>query len=310
MVMPRATGRRGALPEPARRRYSRGRDRRLLTCRAPAAAAAVWKDESLGLLKSIGGSARTLADPAAADRVPETERGIRFESVSFARGSRPIFRDLSVTLAEGRIGLIGDNGSGKSTLLRLINGLLLPDSGRVVVDGLDTAKNRKAIPSRVGFVFQNADHQLIFPTVGEEVAFGLTELRGLDAKTGRERGLDVLARFGCEGWAERAVHELSEGEKQLVCILGVIAPQPAVVLLDEPFASLDLPTRLVLADRLLDLPQQLIAASHDFELLARFDRVLWLDTGQVRADGPPDAVITAYEAEARRRAADPGARRR
>jgi biotin transport system ATP-binding protein len=266
----------------------------------------------LGFLKTIGDNARALAGnrQPAEGSVREGSGGIRFESVGFSRGSRPIFRDLSLTIAERRVGLIGDNGSGKSTLLRLVNGLLQPDSGRVVVDGLDTTRDRKALPSRVGFVFQNADHQLIFPTVAEEVAFGLAEQRGLDARAARERALDLLAQFGCQGWEERAVHELSEGEKQLVCILGVIAPEPAVVLLDEPFASLDLPTRLVLADRLLQLPQQIVAASHDFELLARFDRVVWLDGGKVRADGRPDEVIRAYEAEARRRAADPGARGR
>lgn len=221
-----------------------------------------------------------------------------FEEVGLSRGTRPTFDALSLTLRERRIGLIGDNGSGKSTLLRLINGLLLPDRGRVVVNGLETAHHRSELPAEVGFVFQNPDHQLIFPTVGEEIAFGLGE-RGLDEKSARAHARQVLARNGCEAWEDRAVHELSEGQKQLVCLLAVIAPEPPVVLLDEPFASLDLPTRLALSARLAALPQQVMMACHDFDLLAGFDRVIWLGDGGVRADGPPQDVLPSYRAHAR-----------
>jgi biotin transport system ATP-binding protein len=209
-----------------------------------------------------------------------------------------------LTLDEGRIGLIGDNGSGKSTLLRLANGLLMPDSGRVVVAGRETARHRKELPAEVGFVFQNPDHQILFPTVAEELAFGLLE-RGLGRVRVRERVRALLAAHGCAGWEERAVHELSEGEKQLVCILAVIAPQPRVVLLDEPFSSLDLPTRLALRTRLDALPQRLVMATHDHDLLAGFDRVVWLADGRVRADGRPDEVTAAYRAHACARAFDP-----
>ena len=163
-------------------------------------------------------------------------RAIAFEAVSLRRGGRAVFDRLTLTLSERRIGLIGDNGSGKSTLLRLANGLLLPDEGQVLVDGRDTARHRKDLPAEVGFVFQNPDHQILFPMVGEELAFGLLE-RGVGPAPARERVAALLAAHGCAGWQERAVHELSEGEKQLVCILAVIAPQPRVVLLDEPFSA-------------------------------------------------------------------------
>lgn len=227
--------------------------------------------------------------------------GIRFEGVRLARGGRTVFDGIDLELRERRIGLIGDNGSGKSTLLRLANGLLLPDSGRVSVAGRDTAEHRRSLPADVGFVFQNPDHQILFPTVGEEIGFGLTE-SGLDRRAVDAAVRGLLAAHGCAGWEERAIHELSEGQKQLVCILAVIAPQPRFMLLDEPFASLDLPTRYALGGRLAALPQRLVMASHDLDLLAGFDRVLWIEAGRVRGDGPPDEIVAAYRDYARARA--------
>ena len=231
-----------------------------------------------------------------------TAPGIRFESVGLARGARTVFDGLDLVLAERRIGLIGPNGSGKSTLLRLINGLLLPDSGQVMVGGRPTAGRRRDLPAEVGFVFQNPDHQILFPTVGEEVGFGLAE-SGLGKREVAERVRMLLASHGCAGWEERAIHELSEGQKQLVCILAVIAPQPHVLLLDEPFASLDLPTRYALGARLAGLPQQIVMASHDLDLLSGFDRVIWLERGRVRAAGSPDGIVAAYRDHARAHAA-------
>lgn len=228
--------------------------------------------------------------------------GIRFEAVALARGDRRVFDGLSLDLSERRIGLIGDNGSGKSSLLRLANGLLLPDEGRVLVGGRDTAAHRRTLPADVGFVFQNPDHQILFPTVAEEVGFGLSEA-GMRRDAVAARVADLLAAHGCAGWEDRAIHELSEGQKQLVCILAVIAPQPRFLLLDEPFASLDLSTRFALGARLAALPQRMVMASHDLDLLAGFDRVVWLERGAVRADGPPGDVIAAYRDHARRRAA-------
>jgi len=216
-----------------------------------------------------------------------------FEAVTFSRGAEPLFLDFSLTLRERRIGFIGDNGSGKSSLLRLVNGLLLPDRGRVLVNGLDTRADRRSLPAEVGFVFQNADHQIIFPTVAEEMAFALLE-RGLDREAARRRALAVLCKHGCETWEGRAVHELSDGQKQLLCILAVVAAEPSIVLLDEPFASLDLPTKLALSATLAALPQQVVMASHDHALLAEFDRVIWLDNGAVRMDGRPKPVLAAY----------------
>jgi biotin transport system ATP-binding protein len=95
--------------------------------------------------------------------------GLAFDRVHLSRDGRRIFDDLSLHLRERRIGLVGDNGSGKSTLLRLVHGLLLPERGDVIVNGLRTTHVRGQVHADVGFVFQNPDHQIIFPTVGEEM---------------------------------------------------------------------------------------------------------------------------------------------
>ena len=229
---------------------------------------------------------------------PSEGGGISLEDVEVRRGTRQVLSIAALKMDEPRIGVIGDNGSGKSTLLRLVNGLLLPNRGRVMTAGLNTALHRKELLPGVGFLFQNPEHQLIFPTVGEEIAFGLTE-RGLPAAQAREQAIALLKRHGCGAdWVDRNVNELSGGQKQLVCILSVLATSPSIVLMDEPFASLDLPTRRHLFRRIMALPQQVVMASHDIELLAEFDRVIWLEAGQVRADGRPADVIPAYRAHA------------
>lgn len=235
--------------------------------------------------------------PAVDVPVPAAAEDILFEQVEVWHGARQTLDIAALRLAERRIGLIGDNGSGKSTLLRLMNGLARPTRGRVVVAGLDTVRQRKELPAQVGFLFQNPDHQLIFPTVAEEIAFGPAE-RGLPAAQAHEQALALLARHGCADWAGRNVNELSGGQKQLVCILALLATEPSILLMDEPFASLDLPTRLLLFRRIMALTQRIVMASHDFELLARFDRVIWLHAGRIRLDGRPAEVLPAYRAHA------------
>jgi biotin transport system ATP-binding protein len=236
---------------------------------------------------------------------PTSAADARLRGVRLSRGGRTVFDGLDLDLSERRIGLVGDNGSGKSTLLRLLNGLLLPDAGTVEVCGLETRAHRRALPALAGFVFQNVDHQIIFPTVGEEIAFGPLE-QGMGKAQAYAHAGRLLAAHGCAGWEGRAVEELSEGQKQLVCILAALASGPRLLLLDEPFASLDLPTRLFLSDRLAALDLHVIMATHDLHLLEGFDRVVWLDRGRVAADGAPATVLAAYGGHARAKAAAQG----
>jgi biotin transport system ATP-binding protein len=222
------------------------------------------------------------------------DASILFDHVTFSRGSERLFSELSVSLSERRIGLVGDNGAGKSTFLRLTNGLLAPQSGRVLVDGINTKVDSSAAMRKVGFVFQNPDHQIVFPTVLEEVAFGFSA-RGASPASSREQAKQALVSHHCAHWENACVDELSEGQRQRLCIISVVALQPDILVMDEPFASLDLPTRLSLMDMLNALPQRMLIASHDLDLLAGLDRVIWLHRGSVRADGPPVDILRQYK---------------
>lgn len=208
---------------------------------------------------------------------------MELHEISLTRGDRLIFQGLSLHLCEPRIGLIGPNGSGKSSLLRLLKGLLVPDSGSV------------RSPDRVGFVFQNPDHQLLFPTVLEELCFGRTE-QGDSPEQAKARARTLLAQHGYSFMQEKATHELSDGQKQLLCIFSVLADGADVILFDEPCASLDLVTTNAISKLIGSLSQQVVLATHDLRLLENFERVIWLENGNVKMDAPASQVLPAYEA--------------
>lgn len=119
---------------------------------------------------------------------------IELRHVSHHYDERPVLRPLSLTLRERRIGVVGSNGSGKSTFARLLNALLLPAAGQVLVDGLDTRQDPKGVRRKVGFVFQNPDHQIVFPVVEEDLAFGLKNLKLPPAEVEARIG-EVLERY-------------------------------------------------------------------------------------------------------------------
>jgi biotin transport system ATP-binding protein len=227
--------------------------------------------------------------------LPDDSR-LTLREASYAIDGRPILSALSLQLTEHRIGIIGRNGSGKSTFLRLVAGLISPTSGSVEIDGLDPAANRKAMLSRIGILFQNPDHQIIFPTVGEELAFGLRQ-QGLDKPAATAQVQALLAQHGRSHWESQPVTALSQGQRHFLCLLSVLAMQPRTILLDEPFAGLDLPTHIRLERALATLPQRLVLITHDPKALAGYDRVIWLENGQVRADGPVAPVVAAFSAE-------------
>lgn len=204
-----------------------------------------------------------------------------------------ILDQTSLDLAERRIALIGPNGSGKSTLARLINGLVEPTSGRVLVDGLDVAKKGREVRRRVGFVFTDPAAQLVMPTVLEDISLSLRhQVRNKEQRMVAAR--EVLARFGLSELGERSVHTLSGGQRQLLALAGVLATDPSILVADEPTTLLDLRNARRIADLLFSVDQQLVVATHDLELAERCDRVLLVEGGRVAADGAAAEVIAHY----------------
>ncbi|KWX68653.1 energy-coupling factor ABC transporter ATP-binding protein [Mycobacterium sp. NAZ190054] len=215
------------------------------------------------------------------------------DGVSHAFGDRPVLRDVSLTLTERRIAVIGANGSGKSTLARLFNGLVIPDRGAVRVHGLDTRRSAKQVRRLVGFVFTDPDRQILMPTVAEDVELSLSRF-GLDRQTRAERVAQVLERFGLAGHADQPAHLLSGGQKQLLALATVLVTEPSVVIADEPTTLLDLRNARMLRAAFATLDTQLVLVTHDLDLVADVDRVIVLDEGRVVADDVPSVALSAY----------------
>ncbi len=225
---------------------------------------------------------------------------IRNLSFVYRHNDRQALRDVNLSVRQGeKVALVGPNGAGKSTLLLHLNGILRPalsgakgDKGTVRVMGQEVAEpNLSRIRARVGLVFQNPDDQLFSPTVFDDVAFGLL-YAGLPEQEIRRRVAWALAQVGLEGYAERVSHHLSLGEKKRAAIATVLSMQPDVLALDEPTLGLDPRTRRRLIELLQQLPQTMLAATHDMQLVAEvFPRMIVLDQGRVVADGPTDDLL-------------------
>lgn len=218
---------------------------------------------------------------------------IEFENVSVETPSGCVLDRLDIALSEGRIGIAGPNGAGKSTFARLLNGLRLPTSGQVRIDGLDTRRHTAQVRQRVGFMFQNPENQIVFPVVSEDLAFSL-RASGLDAAQRQARIDSQLADLGISHLLERPAHALSGGERQLVALAAVLLMQPALLVFDEPTTQLDLRHRNRFSSLLERLPQQAVVVSHDLDLLAGCERVLVIVSGQIAADDTPQAALAWY----------------
>ena len=218
---------------------------------------------------------------------------IEFRGAAVAYDGEQILVPLTVSLSEQRIGIIGSNGSGKSTTVRLINGLIEPTSGQVLYDGLTPDKRGKDIRKRVGFVFSDAESQIVMPRVSDDVAFSLRRFK-LPREEVKRRVAEALERFDLTDRAENSPHTLSGGEKQMLALASVLVIEPDTIIADEPTTLLDLRNRRRIVRELMSLDQQLIVVTHDLEMLRGFDRVLVIDDGALAYDGGPDAAIAFY----------------
>jgi biotin transport system ATP-binding protein len=219
---------------------------------------------------------------------------LEIHDATLLRGACKVFDALSLQLNEPRIGLIGDNGAGKSSLFRMICGLDIAQSGTVRVRDIEAHQVNAKRPGMVGMMFQNPDDQIIFPTVEEELALGLSPT-GISRREAIARSREFLGSRGLAHWSERTIGSLSQGQRQHVCWLALMIASPELLLLDEPFASLDLPGQALLGIDIARASQQVIVSTHLLQHVRHFERVIWLDKGQVRADGLGQNVCAAYE---------------
>ena len=198
------------------------------------------------------------------------------------------------------VAVIGHNGCGKSTLAKHLNAMLLPDSGKVYVDGDDTADESKAFKIRetVGLVLQNPDNQLVASIVEEDVAFGPENL-GVDPAEIRVRVDEALKAVGMYEYRTHAPHKLSGGQKQRVAIAGILAIQPACIVLDEPTAMLDPNGRREVLSTLIKLNRErkmtVVLITHYMDEAVLADRVVVMDSGKILTQGTPDEVFSQVE---------------
>lgn len=215
--------------------------------------------------------------------------------LTFAYPDSPLlFSDLNLEIGEGeRVGLIGPNGAGKSTLFLLLCGVLKAGGGDVRCAGVPLSRDR--FRPALGMVFQNTNDQLFCPTVREDVAFGPANL-GLAPREVSRRVEEALGKLGVAELADRPVDHLSEGERRLVAIAGVLAMSPSLILYDEPSANLDIRFRRRLISFLQHTAKTIVIASHDLELvLETCHRVILMDRGRVIADGVPEIIMSDQE---------------
>lgn len=235
---------------------------------------------------------------------------VAFEQVSFSYdGERDALEDIDLVVDDGEfLGVIGHTGSGKSTLVQLMNALLVPTAGRVLVDGMDTRerKLRRKVRTTVGLAFQYPESQLFANTVADDVAFGPRNLELSDDEVNR-RVRAALERVGMDyaKVAQRSPFDLSGGQQRRVALAGILAMEPRVLVLDEPAAGMDPATVSEIRAYLRELNDQgltIVLVSHSMDDVAELcSRIIVLDHGTLHMQGAPAELFTAQNAAELRR---------
>ncbi len=218
-------------------------------------------------------------------------------SYQYEEAQKAAVNDISLHIERGSLtAILGRNGSGKSTLVKMINGLLLPTSGDVTVDGMNTKDEEKIweIRKRAGMIFQNPDNQIVATTVWDDVGFGLENL-GVPTEEMPGRITSALKQVGMEGYEQRAPHLLSGGQKQRVAIAGILAMQTEAILCDEATAMLDPRGRREVFDTIRRLNSEegitVLWITHFMEEAVFCPRVIVVDEGSVISDSTPEELF-------------------
>ncbi len=234
----------------------------------------------------------------------ESENIIVCENVSFSyetedgEEQNKAVKNVSLSIQKGSfVAILGRNGSGKSTLAKLMNGILTPVSGKVLIGNLDTANEEHLLPirRRIGMVFQNPDNQLVSNLVEEDVAFGPENL-GFSPEEIRKRVDEALASVGMSEFATYSPHKLSGGQKQRIAIAGILAMNPECILFDESTAMLDPYGRKDIMDTILRLNREenitAVLITHHMDEAVLADRVIVMELGLIVIDGAPKVVFS------------------
>ncbi|MFW9916316.1 MAG: energy-coupling factor ABC transporter ATP-binding protein [Candidatus Thorarchaeota archaeon] len=222
---------------------------------------------------------------------------LSLKSVSFSYPNTPIFEDLSISFRRGElVALLGANGAGKTTLLRLLNGLLRPKKGIILLNGKPLPKKVSEVAQSVGIAFQNPTHQFFASTVQEELEYG-KRWRKSNRSTANESIQQVAAQFNLEALFGRSPHTLSSGEQRRLSIATIVALGAQLIALDEPTVGQDSKGREMLASLLGELKRSgrgIVVATHDVEWVASLtDHVLLLKRNNKPIQGPPSKILTS-----------------
>ena len=212
-----------------------------------------------------------------------------------------VIKNLNLEIEKGSfVAVLGHNGSGKSTIAKLMNGILVPQSGTVTVNGITTENddNIFEIRKNVGMVFQNPDNQIVASIVEEDVAFGVENL-GVPSAEIRQRVDEALKTVGMYEFREKAPHKLSGGQKQRVAVAGIIAMKPQCIVLDEPTAMLDPSGRREVIETVKKLNKEenitIVLITHYMDEAVEADRVIVVDNGEIKMDDAPENVFAKVE---------------
>ncbi len=218
---------------------------------------------------------------------------IRLFDVKFAYGDRIVFDRINLEIRDGEwVALVGANGSGKSTLVKLLNGILIPASGDVLIDNLNTRDEEALweIRKRVGVVFQNPDTQIVASVVEEDIAFGPENL-GVPPDEIRKRVDEALKMLRLTRFRFSPTYALSGGQKQKLAIAGILAMRPKYLVLDEPTSMLDPPSRDEINSILVNLYKEknltIVYSTHNPDEVLLANRVILLKDGKIAFDGDP-----------------------
>lgn len=230
---------------------------------------------------------------------------IEFQNVCFSYAAEEdgtekadVIKNLNLNIEKGSfVAVLGHNGSGKSTIAKLTNGILIPQSGKVLVDGIEAVDDESIfnIRRKVGMVFQNPDNQIVASIVEEDVAFGVENL-GVEPAECRRRVDEALKTVGMYELREKAPHKLSGGQKQRVAVAGIIAMKPECIVLDEPTAMLDPSGRKEVLETIKRLNREegitIVLITHYMDEAVQAGRVIVVDGGEIKMDDTPENVFS------------------